>query len=473
MRYKTVIGLEIHAQLLTESKAFCTCRNDSSETEPNTNICPVCTAHPGTLPVLNGKMIGLSVKAALALKCSINSISNFDRKNYFYPDMPKGYQITQYFHPIAENGKIEIISNRRKKMVRIRRIHMEEDSAKLIHEDDRTLVDFNRSGIPLIEIVTEPDMNSAEEAVMFLEELRNILRCIKVCDGNLENGSMRCDVNISVMDTQTGISTNRVEIKNLNSFRNVQRALRYEENVHQNLLMGGEKGFQSTKSWDEKRRITMVMRDKETEMDYRYFPEPDLPLVEILETEIERLQKLIPELPSEKRLRFVEQYHLKFEEARILSISPELAVFFEQTASLAEASEVIKWILRDVKRYLNEKKINLSETCLTPEKLAGLLDWIKTGRISYHTAKEILIALIETNRASEEIISEYDFIQQNDPDILNDFLEQIIEEHFEEYEAYCLGKKELFNFFVGKMMGLTKGRTRPELIIKTIKNRLG
>lgn len=472
MRYKTIIGLEIHAQLQTESKAFCSCRNDSGESEPNYNVCPICTGHPGTLPVLNKNVFMMALKAAVALKCKINRLSSFDRKNYFYPDMPKGYQITQYFHPLGENGYVEIYNKKRKKVVKIRRLHIEEDSGKLIHEMDKTLVDFNRSGVPLIEIVTEPDMNYSDEAVMLLEELRNILRYLKVCDGQLENGSMRCDVNISVKDTKTGKSTNRIEIKNLNSFRNVQRALHYETNFQKELLQNGLSEPHCTKAWDEKDKVTRKMRLKETEADYRYFPEPDLPAVRVDEETIHRMQKELPELPSEKIHRFIEHYHMRYEEARLLSVSEDLAIFFEKTSEIAESSEVLKWILRDIKRYLNENNIALSATKISTEKLGGLIKQIKIGRVSNNAAKEILLQLMSTDRKLEDIIQEDDFLQQNDPDILSGYIDDIIAEHYEQYEAYQLGKKELFNFFVGKMMGLTKGRTRPDLIIKIVKNRL-
>jgi len=476
--YRTIIGLEVHAQLLTKSKAFCGCSASYCKT-PNTNICPICTGHPGTLPNLNTRMIQMGLRAGAAFSCDINPIIGFDRKHYFSPDLPKGYQITQFFSPIAENGIIEITGKTRKKKVKIKHIHLEEDAARTIHSTDTTrgekesLLDFNRAGIGLIEIVTTPDIQCAQDAVAFFEEIRNTLIVLNICDGHLEKGSIRCDANISLKDIATGFSTRRVEIKNLNTFKNLERALMFEENSLIKELKNPLSKGSVTKDWNEKLKQTTLSRDKESEGDYRYFPEPDIPVITLSDEVIKTARENIPELPSKKLQRLMDQYSLRYEEAKMLVDERELAVLFESCMKLSETDDMKNLILRDVKRYLNEEAKSVGQTLISERKLFNLLLNVRNGKISFKTAQTILKKLFETDKTVEKIIEEENLIKITDVQSLEKIFEEIIAENFEKYEAYKYGKKELLKWFVGEMIKRTKGRSEPKLIIKIIKNRLG
>ena len=475
---KTIIGLEIHAQLQTASKAFCKCANDS-QSPPHTNVCPVCSGQPGTLPSLNTKMITYAVKTGLALSCSIRRITSFDRKNYFSSDMPKGYQITQFFQPIADDGYVEILSRTRKKIIAISSVHMEEDSARTLLKKEQqsdhfiSLLDFNRSGIPLLEIVTAPEITSPKEAVDCFETIRNILIYLDVCDGHMESGSIRCDANISVQNTKTGQSTNRVEIKNLNTFKNLERALIYEENLLKKDVTTFSGSDSVTKDWDEQLKQTLISRDKESLRDYRYLREPDLAPVNISDQLIQTLKKQIPELPLKRLERFINDYNLRYDIAKALVTDRSLADFFEQAMTILNTDEMKNIIIRDVKSYLNQQGKEISETHLSPEKLYQLLNSVKTGRISSLMKQTILNALFETSKNVNTIIEEKNLIKIDDRQSLEAILEEIITENEEQYEAYICGKKELFKWFIGQMIKRTKGRSDPKLIISIIKDKMG
>ncbi|MEA1884038.1 MAG: Asp-tRNA(Asn)/Glu-tRNA(Gln) amidotransferase subunit GatB [Thermotogota bacterium] len=475
---KTIIGLEIHAQLQTASKAFCRCVNNS-QSSPNSNCCPVCTGQPGSLPSLNKKMVELALKASLAFHCEVRRLTSFDRKNYFSRDMPKGYQITQFFHPIGKNGFVEILTEMRKEKITINSVHMEEDSARTLirkdndHEDQTTLLDYNRSGIPLLEIVTAPEIASAKGAVDCFETIRMILLYLNVCDGHMEAGSLRCDANISLQKTETNESTGRVEIKNLNTFKNLERALRYEETQLKESF-GSFKADQAiTKNWDERCKCTKVSRDKETLKDYRHFKEPDLPVICISEEQIQDVKDQIPELPLKRLERLMNEYDLRFDIVNTLIADRPLADFFEQAMSISKAEDMKHTIIRDVKGYLNHTGKQIYETQLTPEKLYYLLQSIKTGRIAPMMKQKLLEKLFETAKTVDTIIEEENLIKIDDRNSLKVILEEIITENEEQYEAYICGKKELFKWFIGQMIKRTKGRADPKQIISIIKERMG
>ncbi|MEO0102455.1 MAG: Asp-tRNA(Asn)/Glu-tRNA(Gln) amidotransferase subunit GatB, partial [candidate division WOR-3 bacterium] len=380
-KYETVIGLEVHIQLNTKTKLFCSCPVEFGE-KPNTNICPICLGLPGVLPVLNDNAVKLAIRAALALNCQIQKISAFARKHYFYPDLPKGYQITQYDMPLALNGFL-VIDN---KKIRIRRLHLEEDAGKLIHTSNFTLVDFNRCGIPLIEVVTEPDLSGPDETIEFLSELRNILRYLDVSSGDMEKGHLRCEPNISLKTN--GILGTRREIKNLNSLKSVRDALNYEIKAQREILESGEKIKQKTLLWNEAEKMTKPMREKEEAEDYRYFPEPDLPPLVIKEEEIIEIKSNLPELPAEKKQRFITNYHLSEKEVKILVREKEMADYFEQMIAETKdfSPDFIRlsafWVINEVARILNEENITISQFKILPRNLGQLLITLKEGRIT-------------------------------------------------------------------------------------------
>ncbi|NCO24056.1 MAG: Asp-tRNA(Asn)/Glu-tRNA(Gln) amidotransferase subunit GatB, partial [bacterium] len=390
MREEVVIGLEVHIQLMTNAKMFCHCSTDYIGKEPNTNTCPVCLGLPGCLPVLNKKVLEFALKTALALNCKINLINIFHRKNYFYPDLPKAYQISQYDIPLGVNGDMEISlpENQEKRKIGITRVHLEEDAGKLVHEGDITsssysLVDYNRCGIPLAEIVTEPDFSSPEEARIFLMKLRSIVQHLGVCDGNMEEGSMRCDANVSIRDTKTGTLGIKTEVKNMNSFRAVKKALQFEVDRQKKLLSEGEKVIQETRHWDESKNITVSMRSKEEAHDYRYFPEPDLLPLQVDLKMIEETRKNLPELPEERKNRFIKDYQIPEYDAEILTSSKALGDYYEKTTSLYSNSKILSnWIMGELIRYLNEDKVEVEDSPISPDNLVEMLKLIDKGVIS-------------------------------------------------------------------------------------------
>jgi len=471
MRYRCVIGLEIHVQLSTKTKAFCSCPADVFDLPPNTAICPVCTGQPGALPVPSEEMIRYAVKAALALNCRINLYSRFDRKNYFYPDLPKGYQISQYFYPIATGGYLEIDGDEGRKKVRIRRLHIEEDAGKLMHEGDSitkatyTLVDMNRCGVPLIEIVTEPDISSPREARVFMEKLRSIVRYIGVSSGDMEKGALRCDANISVVDTLTGRQSNRVEVKNINSFKFVERALEYEFNRIVEALERGEDVERETRGWDMSTKTTVSMRGKEEESDYRYFPEPDIPPIVLTEEYVENVKKEIPELPDEKALRFVREYGLPEYDARVLTASRELADFYEECVRVVgRPKELSNWIMTEVLRELNERNLEITQTKLTPQHFADLFKLMDEGKISIKIAKDIFPEVFETGKMPSQIVQEKGLEQISDEGLIEEIVRKAMAENPDAVQQYRDGKKKVMGFFVGYVMKETKGKANPELV---------
>ncbi|HPB85947.1 MAG TPA: Asp-tRNA(Asn)/Glu-tRNA(Gln) amidotransferase subunit GatB [Thermotogota bacterium] len=477
MSIKPQIGLEIHAQLLTNTKAFCGCSSESFETPPNTHICEVCTGQPGALPTLNGVIVAFAVKAALALNCQINERSVFDRKNYFYPDLSKGFQITQYFHPIAENGSLLIHTDGRKKRVRIRRVHIEEDAGKLIHHSTTlpggTYVDYNRCGIALLEVVTEPDLDTSQEAHAFMETLRNTFRTLGICSGDMEKGALRCDANISVRDTERGTSTARIEIKNVNSFKFVQKALEYEFERLKTALMSGEKTVSETRGWDQVSRSTVSLRNKEDDNDYRYFPEPDLPDIVLERTWIERIRSELPELPVDKQDRLMEQYGLTFSESKTYLDEPELETFFvEAVGQGLPVKSVNNWLLGEIQKMLKERGVTIDQTALTVSRLAEIIEWVSTGKTTNHIVKTLMPDLLDKGVALSQILSERGISQINDRAYVTEISSRVVRRNPEQAEAYLFGKTGLLKYFIGLVMKETKGQCDPYLVQEILKELL-
>jgi len=454
---KLKVGMEVHAQLLTKSKLFCDCPV-VYDAPPNTCICPICMGHPGTLPNLNKKAVELAIKAALALNCEIQPISIFARKNYFYPDLPKGYQITQYDKPLAINGYLDI----RGKRIRIRRVHLEEESGKLIHMGNRTLVDFNRCGIPLIEIVTEPDIESPEEAQEYLIKLRQILRYIKVCGGDMEKGQLRCEPNLSV--EVNGKTSPKFEIKNLNSIKAVARALEYEKNRIAHKLLRGERLYQTTLGWDDIKGVTFEMREKETSADYRYFPEPDIPPLVIDHEWVEEIKNSMEELPDAKLNRFINQYGLCEYDAKILIRTSEYANYFEALAKHVKNLKLLKeFMIGDLLALLDENKLNLSDLPFSQEEFAKLINYIHEGKITRNMGKIFLRRMVEEKKKLKELIKGEASLVVEDKELIEKLLKEILKEHPKEVEKYKSGKKGVFGYFMGELMRKTRGQCNPKI----------
>ena len=474
MEYEPVIGLEVHAQLLTDAKIFCGCSTKFGAA-PNTHTCPVCLGMPGVLPVLNRKVVAFMIRMALATHCRINPECTFARKNYFYPDLPKGYQISQYAQPPAEHGWIEVEIDGGKKRIGITRIHMEEDAGKLIHDEHKPLsfVDLNRTGVPLIEIVSEPDIRSAEEAAAYLRRLHETLVYLEICDGNMEEGSFRCDANVSLRPKGSEAFGTRTELKNMNSFRNVQRALEYEIKRQQYVLEGGGQVVQETRLWDDTAGATHSMRGKEEAHDYRYFPDPDLVPVVIDETWIADIQKGLPELPLEKRERFVRDYRIPSYDAAVLTTSRALADYYEEVVRLSkEPKPASNWVMGDVLRFLNEEKRDIRDCPIRPESLAEMIRLIQDGTISGKMAKEVSEAMYRTGRSPREIIAEKGLVQITDEDALRKTIAEIIGGNPAQVEQYRSGREKVFGFFVGQVMKATQGKANPRLINDLLKKML-
>ncbi len=466
MEFEAVIGLEVHAQLLTESKIFCACSTRFGAA-PNSHVCPVCLGMPGSLPVLNKRVVDFALKLALATQARINPVSVFARKNYFYPDLPKGYQISQYELPLAEGGYIEIEVGKSKKRIGLVRIHMEEDAGKLIHDEARPVsyVDFNRTGVPLLEIVSAPDIRSPEEAVAYLKKLRSILRYLEICDGNMEEGSLRCDANISVRPKGSTTFGTKVELKNMNSFKHVQRALEYEIKRQVALILDGKEVVQETRLFDAARGVTQSMRGKEEAHDYRYFPDPDLVPVEIDADWIEEIRKTLPELPDAKKARFMEEYQLPAYDAEIITSSRKLAEFFEACCKrLPKPKLVSNWIMTEVLRELNREGKEIDETKLSPENFTTLLKLLDEGVISAPAAKKVFAEMYATGRDPQEIVEEKGLKQESDEAALLEICQRVLEAHPKEVEKYKKGKKNVLGFFVGQVMRETRGKANPKVV---------
>ncbi len=473
-QYEAVIGLEVHAQLKTRSKLFCSCATTFGM-PANTNTCPVCAAMPGALPVVNKKAVEYAVKMALAVNCEINTTSLFARKNYFYPDLPKGYQISQYEQPLAEHGFLEIEVEGEKKRVNIIRIHMEDDAGKSIHVpgENKTLIDLNRTGVPLIEIVSGPDMNSPDEAVEYLKLLRSILVYLDICDGNMQEGSFRCDANVSVRPRGEKRLGTRTELKNMNSFRHVWKALDYEIKRQIEVIEDGEEVIQETRLYDESKGITRSMRGKEEAHDYRYFPDPDLVPVVVERESIERWKRELPELPQDRCRRFQGEYGLSHGEAQLLIGDKALADYFEKVVRLYNSPrKVYNWFQTDVLREIHENHLDISQVRFTPEQFASLLRLIEENRISLKIGKDIFPHLFLNGIDPLSYIEEKGLSQISDEDSLFKVVEEVLEEFPEEVAAYKAGKKKLLSFFMGQVMRRTRGQANPKLVNEIFRKRL-
>ena len=472
--YDYVIGLEVHAQLLTNTKIFCSCSTVSG-LPPNTLTCPVCMGMPGVLPVLNKKVVDFGIRLGLATNCNITRRNFFARKNYFYPDLPKGYQITQFENPLCEHGFLDIELKGNTKRIGITRIHMEEDAGKNIHDEQehKSYMDFNRAGVPLLEIVSEPDISGTQEAVEYLKELRQILMYLGVCDGNMEQGSLRCDANVSVKPKGSEKLGIRTELKNMNSFRNVGRALEFEIRRHIDILEAGGRVEQDTMLWDAAENKTCSMRSKEESHDYRYFPEPDLTLLTIDDAWIEDIRSHLPELPCAKRKRFQERYGLPVYDADVLTQSRALAEYFEQCNEFLDSpKEISNWIMTEVLRVINDTGVDITVFKVSPEQLADLLALVKKGTVSLNMAKEVFSDMVSTGRAASEIVKSQGLSQLSDEDELRKMVKDIIGNNPNEVQKYKAGKTGILGFFIGQLMKATRGKANPNLANNIIKEML-
>jgi aspartyl-tRNA(Asn)/glutamyl-tRNA(Gln) amidotransferase subunit B len=477
MKYEPVIGLEIHAELKTQTKMFCGCNADhSSITEPNTLICPICTGLPGAMPVLNKKAVEQSILVGLALNCDINEINIFARKNYFYPDLPKGYQISQYDLPVASNGWLDILNEtpETNQRVRIRRVHLEEDTAKLTHQGDFALIDFNRAGVPLLEIVSEPDMHSVEAILSYANKIRSILRYLDVNSGDMEKGILRFEANISVRPVGSEDLKTRTEIKNLNSFRSMAQATDYEINRQVKIYNNGKTVTQETLGWNELEGKTYSQRGKEEAHDYRYFNEPDIPPVYIEKSWIKKLSLQMPELPDAKSQRFADQYGLSLIQARSLTSEKTIADFFEKTVLLSSSpvKTIYNWLMGEFTRQINERRIVSYELTVSPENFAQLLDLFTSNVINDFSTKEILVEMFNSNKNANDIVSEKGLRQISDEDILADIIEKVLKENPDPVKQYQAGKETLFQWFMGQVSKETKGKSDPQVVRQLLLNKL-
>lgn len=474
MAYEPVIGLEVHVQIKTVSKMFCGCATEFGGA-PNSHTCPVCLGFPGALPVLNRRALMGAIRAALAVGCGIRDEVKFHRKNYFYPDLPKNYQISQYDEPLSEDGHVEIKTGGGEKTIRIKRVHMEEDAGKLIHEEDgdSSFVDFNRSGMPLLEIVSEPDINSPEEAYQYLTDLKLLLRYLEVSDCDMEKGSLRCDANISVRKKgETGLGT-KAEVKNMNSFKAVKAALEFEFERQVKCLEGGGRIVQETRLWDPDKAITVSMRSKEEAHDYRYFPEPDLVPFALRNDLIETERRNLPELPRTRKARFISALGLPEYDAEVLTQDKETADYFEECLKYYDKAKVVSnWLMGDVAGFLNAKNLSIGDSKVKPRGLAGLLKEVDSGRISRKMAKDIIVEMLDTGREAVAIISEKGLAQISDIGELDKVAEEVIAENKKSAEDFAGGKENALMFLVGQVMKKTKGKANPAVINKILRDKL-
>ncbi len=472
--YETVVGLEVHVELHTKTKIFCGCAT-SFGAPPNSNTCPICLGHPGVLPVLNRQALEFAMKAAMALNCSIGSESKFDRKNYFYPDSPKAYQISQFDKPVGENGWIDIEVNGVTKRIGITRLHLEEDAGKLTHTAGGfgSLVDFNRVGTPLIEIVSEPDLRSPEEAYAYLEKLKAIMLYCDVSDVKMEQGSLRCDANVSIRPRGQEKLGTRTELKNMNSFKGVQKGLEYEVLRQISVVEHGGVITQETRRFDEAQGKTITMRSKEEAHDYRYFPDPDLILMEISDEWKESIRSTIPELPDARKTRYVSNYGLPEYDAQVITASKQLADFFDESLQFtADAKSVSNWIMGDLLAYLNANNLELSDVMITGKGLGEMIGLLEKGTISSKIAKTVFKLMIETGKAAQTIVEEQGLVQISDEGAILTIVDQVLANNPQSVADYRAGKDKAIGFLVGQIMKETKGKANPGLVNKLIADRL-
>jgi len=475
VEYEAVIGLEVHVQLGTQSKIFCSCSTEFGA-PPNTHTCPVCLGLPGVLPVLNRKVVEYAIKAALVLNCKINPTSVFARKNYFYPDLPKGYQISQYELPLAEHGYLQIETSQGERRIGITRVHMEEDAGKNIHGefgDPHSYVDLNRTGVPLIEIVSEPDIRTPEEARLYLQKMRTIMRYLGVSDADMEKGEMRCDANISIRpkgEEKFGVKT---ELKNMNSFRHVQRALEYEIKRQQKLLGEGGHIVQETLLWNPQLGATETMRSKEEAHDYRYFPEPDLVPLEVSREWLEKEKATLPELPDEKKARFMKDYELPPYDAEVLTSSRETADFFEEAVRAhASPKAIANWVMVELMGHLNAENKSIQDSPVSPGQMAQLVALVEKGTISGKMAKEVFSKTYQTGKDPQLIVKEEGLVQLSDESELETIVDKVLEDNPKEVEKYLSGKTKIMGFFVGQVMKATKGKANPQVVNRLLVKKL-
>ena len=474
MIFESVIGLEVHAQLKTNTKIFCSC-STTFGASPNTHTCPVCLGMPGVLPVLNKKVVEYTLRMAVATHCQITPESRFARKNYFYPDLPKGYQISQYELPLAENGFIDIEINGNKKRIGITRIHMEEDAGKLSHNPawSYSMIDFNRTGVPLIEIVSEPDMRSAEEAVAYLKQLRSLVRYLRICDGNMEEGSFRCDANVSIMPKGSQTLGTRTELKNINSFKNIEKALLFEINRQKETIHDSARIILETRLWDPEKNRTLSMRGKEEAHDYRYFPDPDLLPLVVDNQWINAIKAALPELPDEKKERFVREYSLSPYDAGILTSTRELADYFENCLKIFPRSKpVSNWITGALLGLLNAEGKPVSKSPVSAQNLAALLKLIDEGTISGKIAKTVFEEMARSGKSPGEIVEEKGLVQVADFSVIEAVVSSVLDRCPNEVKAYKQGKSKLLGFFVGRVMQETGGKANPKIVNQVLKEKL-
>ena len=474
MKYEAVIGLEVHAQLQTNTKIFCGCETKFGE-DANTRTCPVCIGMPGVLPVLNRKVVEYAVKTGLATNCTISPYSRFARKNYFYPDLPKGYQISQYELPICEHGYVEIVVEGKVKRIGITRIHLEEDAGKNLHtsEAGASLVDLNRAGTPLMEIVSEPDIRTAEEASEYLQKLRAILRYIEVSDADMEKGNFRCDANVSIRPVGAHDFGTRAEIKNVNSFKFVQKAIEYEIKRQAQVLDEGGRVVQETRLFDSNKGVTFSMRSKEEAHDYRYFPEPDLVPVVVSKDMIEDIRKTITELPDAKRERFARTYGLPEYDADMLTQSRAMALYYEEAVKLSgQPKAVSNWMMGELMRLLNTENKEIEASPIKPDRLAGMIKMIEAGVISIKIAKTVFEEMYTSGKNAETIVGEQGLVQVSDTGAIEKVIDEVIKANPGQHADYKSGKEKLFGYFVGQVMKASKGKANPDMVNQLLKKKL-
>lgn len=474
MEYEPVIGLEVHVQLKTKTKIFCGCSTEFGQ-GPNTQVCPVCLGMPGSLPVLNKTVLEFAIKVGLALNCAVQEFTRFDRKHYYYPDLPKNFQISQYDLPVSKDGFIEIEIDGAIRRIGITRAHLEEDAGKLIHEGNATIVDYNRTGIPLLEIVSEPDITSPQEAYEYLTALKSALEYLDVSDCDMEKGSLRCDANISIRPKGTIPFGTKTELKNMNSFKGVRDALQYEITRQSEVVHSGEKIIQQTLLWDEKKEETVAMRTKEEAKDYRYFPEPDLPPFIIKPEVIERIKESIPELPRQKRLRFMKEYGLGEYDARQLVYSKKVSIFAEDCLKLFPLPDkklVANWLIGPLMQEANARNVTIVDLGITASGLLQLLGYVSRDAISNLTAKQVLIEMIETKQWAQQIIESKNLAQISDTSALDVAAAIVIQENAKSVVDYKAGKENAIMFLVGQVMKKTGGKANPKVVQEILKNKL-